>query len=473
MSAQQDIYAAGLENRPLILNKDNYIPWSSRLLRYAKRKSNAKFLTDDELTAQEAKQVQADDQAIHIILIGLPEDIYDVVDGCNSANEIWLRVQKTMKGMDISVQEKEARLLNELDKFTSVDGETVKSNIIISQRQNQSIQNVGNQNGLIVVPVVGNHNGNVVTAMIEQNGNGKNANHIRCYSCRGVGHYARNCTTRPRRRDYAYFQNQLFISQKEEAGLQLNTEEYDLMNVVADCEEEEEIHANYILMANLQQASTSGTHVNTTPIYDLDDSAELHQYENYYNNEIFNMFDQEGQYTELLKLINETYPEQQTVDNIISEASAMDPSGGEVEQHLVTIEETRSFYESLYNNLVIEVEKVNTINREIREVNEKLTAKLARYKGQEKPQLGDLKGKSTDTQTSSKSFDSNSQKLEDENVSLEFQALSLEKTNEHLNLVYHNLFDSIKQTRAQTILKTDSLQEKLNDELSENAKLRA
>ncbi|GJS35391.1 RNA-directed DNA polymerase, eukaryota [Tanacetum coccineum] len=44
MSTQQDIYDAGSENRPPMLNKDNYIPWSSRLLRYAKSKSNGKLL---------------------------------------------------------------------------------------------------------------------------------------------------------------------------------------------------------------------------------------------------------------------------------------------------------------------------------------------------------------------------------------------------------------------------------------------
>ncbi|GJU30535.1 hypothetical protein Tco_1174124 [Tanacetum coccineum] len=34
----------GSENRPPMLNKDNYVPWSSLLLRYAKRKSNWKFI---------------------------------------------------------------------------------------------------------------------------------------------------------------------------------------------------------------------------------------------------------------------------------------------------------------------------------------------------------------------------------------------------------------------------------------------
>ncbi|GKC75995.1 hypothetical protein Tco_1126769 [Tanacetum coccineum] len=53
------------------------------------------------------------------------------------------------------------------------------------------------------------------------------------------------------------------------------------------------------------------------------------------------------------------------------------------------------------------------------------------------------------------------------------KVLSLEKENEHLNSIYQNLFDSIKQTRALAKLKIDSLQEKLNDTTYGNAKLRA
>ncbi|GKD95216.1 hypothetical protein Tco_1375053 [Tanacetum coccineum] len=127
MPTQQDIYVDGLENRPLMLNKDNYVPWSSHLLRYTKSKPNGKLLTDDELTATEAKQVEADDQSIQTILTGLPEDIYAAVDSCNSAKEIWLRVQQMMKGTDIRVQEKESKLLNELERFTSIEGESIES----------------------------------------------------------------------------------------------------------------------------------------------------------------------------------------------------------------------------------------------------------------------------------------------------------------------------------------------------------
>nr|GFA79721.1 hypothetical protein [Tanacetum cinerariifolium] len=87
-------------------------------------------------------------------------------------------------------------------------------------------QNAGNQNQI--------GNGNLVAARAEGNAARQNGNQIRCYNCRGVGHYARNCIIRPRRRDAAYLQIQLLIAQKKEAGIQLQAKEYDLMAAAAD-----------------------------------------------------------------------------------------------------------------------------------------------------------------------------------------------------------------------------------------------
>nr|GEX26827.1 hypothetical protein [Tanacetum cinerariifolium] len=145
MSTQQDIYAVGSENHPPMLNKENYVPWSSRLLRYTKSRPNGKLIhnfiincpyvrrmipelgdpnrevpvnetfhvqTDDELTKKELKQIEANDQAIQTILLSFPKDIYAGVDSCETAQEIWLRVQQMMKFFDIGIQEKKAKLFN-------------------------------------------------------------------------------------------------------------------------------------------------------------------------------------------------------------------------------------------------------------------------------------------------------------------------------------------------------------------------
>nr|GEU61914.1 retrovirus-related Pol polyprotein from transposon TNT 1-94 [Tanacetum cinerariifolium] len=143
-----------------------------------------------------------------------------------------------------------------LTGYNDVIGNQVIQNAV----QNSRVQNIGNQNGLIGVQGNGNQNqirnGNLVAARAEGNAAGQNGNQIRCYNCKGT---------------------QLLIAQKEEAGIQLQAKEYDLMAAAADLDEIEEVNANCILMANLQQASTSGTQTDSAPVYDLDGSAEVIQ----------------------------------------------------------------------------------------------------------------------------------------------------------------------------------------------------
>nr|GFB58599.1 hypothetical protein [Tanacetum cinerariifolium] len=186
------------------------------------------------------------------------------------------------------------------------------------------------------------------------NAAGQNGNHIRCYNCRG----------------------------KEEAGIQLQAEEYDLMAAVADLDEIEEVNANCILMANLQQASTSGTQTDSAPVYDTDGSAEVH--ENCDDNEIFNMFTQDEQYTKLLEHIPESHKVSQNDNDVISEDTGMEQGGEIVKQHPANFKETHALYESLYQNLAIEVEKVNSVIRKLKEANADMTTELARYKNQER-----------------------------------------------------------------------------------------
>nr|GEY88572.1 hypothetical protein [Tanacetum cinerariifolium] len=195
----------------------------------------------------------------------------------------------------------------------NLNGYNVVHNVGNQVAQNPRVQNVGNQNGLIGVPENANQNGNgnLVVARAEGNAAGHNGNQIRCYNCMGVA-------------------------------------------AAADLDEIEEVNANCILMANLQQASTLGTQTDKAPVYDSDRSADVHDYENCNDNEIFNMFTQEEQYTKLLEPIPEPHQVPQNDNNIISE------------------------------NLAIEVEKVNTVNRKLKETNADLTTELARFKNQEK-----------------------------------------------------------------------------------------
>nr|GEY99651.1 hypothetical protein [Tanacetum cinerariifolium] len=136
------------------------------------------MLTEIELELKHTQQgssyevsIEADDQAIQTILLGLLEDIYAAVDSCETAQEIWLRVQQIMKGSDIEIQEKKAKLFNEWERQMqmiggnggnqfrqyagqnagNLNGYNEVQNVGNQVAQNPRIQNVGNQNGLIGV----------------------------------------------------------------------------------------------------------------------------------------------------------------------------------------------------------------------------------------------------------------------------------------------------------------------------------
>ncbi|GJY00185.1 hypothetical protein Tco_0357203 [Tanacetum coccineum] len=226
--------------------------------------------------------------------------------------------------------------------------QNVENQVVLNASQNPGVQNVGNQNGLTVVSEIANPygNGNVVTATVE--GNGK--------------------------QDAAYLQKQMQIAQKEEAGIQLTQEEIYFMVDAGAYDEIEKVTANCNLQDNLQQASTSGTQSDKAPIYDSDRSAEVYHSGNCYDNDIFNMFTQEEQYTELIEPITEPHQVQQNDSNVISAVSSVEQGGGKIEQHSAMAEETRAYHESLFHNIAAEVEKVNSkaleleIERLLREV---------------------------------------------------------------------------------------------------------
>nr|GEX04777.1 hypothetical protein [Tanacetum cinerariifolium] len=594
MSTQQDIYAAGSESRPPMLNKENYVSWSSRLLRYAKSRPNGKLIhnsilngpyvrrmipepgdanrevtvtetfhvqIDDELSEKELKQIEADDQAIQTILLGLSEDIYAAEKKAKLFNE-WERFTSNERESIESYYHRFLKLMNDLkrnkhfpkkissnlkflnnlqpkwsrqviifhqtkdlhtadytqlydflkynqkenylqqpmpnpkditDPTTAMNislalmAKAFKLNYSTPTNNNQRISsnlrnrqiaqpgmNMGQERQIHMVGGNGNQNqtgnGNLVAARTKGNAAGQNGNQIRCYNCRGV--------------------------------------EYDLMAAAADLDEIEEVNTNCILMANLQQASTSATQTNSALVYDSDGSAEVH--ENCDDNEIFNKLTQEEQYTKLLEPIPESHQVPQNDNDVISEDTSVDQGGEIVEQHRVNFEETHALYDSLYQNLAIKVEKVNSVNRKLKETNADLTTKLARFKNQ----IRDFKSLANEANASlarQKALELEierllkvvvsqdimnivqkesvvntsdlqtelehtrnplSQKLDNENVELEFQVLNYARENAHLKATYKNMFHSISVSRTQTKTIIASLQNELQSTIYTNAKLR-
>nr|GEX14144.1 hypothetical protein [Tanacetum cinerariifolium] len=175
---------------------------------------------------------------------------------------------------------------------------------------NPVVHNVGNQNRIIVVLGIANPNanqngnGNVVAARAEGNGNGNHENQIWCYNCKGLGYLA------------SKHRHRILRLTKLLSMTQMDELRYTNMIIV-------------IIMRYL-------------------------------------MFTQEGQHTDLLEPILKPHQVQQNDSDVIFVVSNVEQDGGLVEQNPAIVEETRALYDSLYNNLAIEVEKVNMVNRKMK-----------------------------------------------------------------------------------------------------------
>nr|GEY97781.1 hypothetical protein [Tanacetum cinerariifolium] len=283
--------------------------------------------TDDELFYKELKQIEADYQAIQTILLGLPEDIYAAVDSYETTQEIWLRVQQMMKGSDIGIQEKKDKLFNEWERFTSNEGESIESYYHLFLKLMNDLKS-------------NKHFPEKIASNL------KFLNNLQPEWSRHVTivHQTKDLHTT----DYTQLYDFLKYNQKEVDELKAEriAKNHDPLALMAN--------SNYPYESGFSEccSESKGSEYG---------SAEIH--ENCDDNEIFNMFTQEDQYTELLEPIPESH--QVPENDVISEDSSVEQGGETVEQHPANFEETRALYDSLYQNLTIEVEKVNSVKSTI------------------------------------------------------------------------------------------------------------
>nr|GEX95509.1 hypothetical protein [Tanacetum cinerariifolium] len=463
MSSQQDIYASGSENRPPMLNKDNYVPWSSRIIRYARSRPTGKTIVDSIENGPYVRRMIAT-LGEPSLLVPVPESLHEQTDeeltendlNCETAKEIWERVRQLMKGSDIGEQEKKAKLFNEWEKFTSTDGESIESyyhpfmQLMNDLKRNKHLpENIASNlkflnnlqpewkrheevNELRAERLAKSHDPlasmahsqnsfNFPTTHKDQSSSSthsqqsfpinnkynpqpslnqnfmqplmtshKNINDpteamnaalilfAKAFQLTSPTNNNQRTSPNPRNRQIAQpvmnigqdrqiqnvggnggnqfgqyagqvAQNQQWVLEMGIKPGATTTEDWVILLGIAlpdqeecDLDEIEKVNANCILMANLQHASTSGTQLDKAPVYDTDGSAEVHLKDNCYDYEIFNMFTQEEQYTDLLEHIPELQLVPQNDNHVNSVSPSMVQSGGTVEKSFAPNEETHS-----------------------------------------------------------------------------------------------------------------------------------
>ncbi|GJS64823.1 hypothetical protein Tco_0679387 [Tanacetum coccineum] len=153
-SNQQTLADSGANERPPMLEKGNYIPWESRFRRFLDNKledgermwnsiQNGPYqrpmVVDptnptvpileplSKMTEGNKKQYIADVRVMNYLLQAIPNDIYNSVDACKNAKEMWEQIKRLMHGSEITTHVRHSRLMDEFDKFAAKEGESLDS----------------------------------------------------------------------------------------------------------------------------------------------------------------------------------------------------------------------------------------------------------------------------------------------------------------------------------------------------------
>ncbi|GJV91406.1 retrovirus-related pol polyprotein from transposon TNT 1-94 [Tanacetum coccineum] len=446
---QQSLADAGSENRPPMLERGSYIPWASRFRRYLNRKrDNRKWLLKalDEgpyefknfvpegstiPRLQTAEDLEGDDLLLHdaemevmnMILLSIPNDIYNSVDACTSAKDIlqpeWLKYVtqvRLAKRLTVDSFDDIFDYLQQFEKLVSASREKKleKSHDPLalvahkgsSSRQTSSYyvthptfvvdyddeyqqDDVHNnsEDPLVSAMNSGNTGRNSRRAYVQEEvvegmnapketGNVQrtlrtpssgNTSTVQCYNCSGKGHYARNCP-KPRVRDSKYFMEQMLLAKQDEAGVILTDEQNDFLFADASrMEEIEELSANICLMARIQPAdhtSDDGPSCESAFISEVQ-SSSIDE-----NNE--------PMYPTHTKIINSTIGDDQINSNIKFDSFKGNVNSGSVEKdtHVPDL----CAIEKLARNAYQEAEKQRIFAQQVQTQNTHLTSQLEMYK---------------------------------------------------------------------------------------------
>ncbi|GJW77661.1 hypothetical protein Tco_0139343 [Tanacetum coccineum] len=120
---QQSLVDAGSETRPLMLERISYIPWASSFKRYLNRKREhrkrlnkaidegpyefkefthsktepPRMQTEEDLIGDDLKYYEAGIEAMNLIVIPIPNDIYNSVDACTTTQAMWQRLMNDLE----------------------------------------------------------------------------------------------------------------------------------------------------------------------------------------------------------------------------------------------------------------------------------------------------------------------------------------------------------------------------------------
>ncbi|GKA02179.1 integrase, catalytic region, zinc finger, CCHC-type containing protein [Tanacetum coccineum] len=273
----EHMIVAGAENRPPMLDKTMYNSWQSCMLLYIKGKKNGRMMLESIKNEPLVYPTIEENGQIRNKKYAELTEQEKLQDECDD------RVKLLMQGTELSYQERECKLYNKFDKFTSVKGESLyeyylrfaqlindmhtigmtmqQVQLYAYMSQHEGLENEAQmlrERYLDPLTLVANSQTQSNSAQYPQQlssipktahssqpylstyeifvgmGTKRNATSskgnnvtgqarvVKCYNCWGEGHMAGQCTQPKRPRNSTWFKKKMLLVQAQESGQELD-----------------------------------------------------------------------------------------------------------------------------------------------------------------------------------------------------------------------------------------------------------
>nr|GEY85727.1 hypothetical protein [Tanacetum cinerariifolium] len=308
----RDVLTVGSTMRIPLLYLGEYLQWVERFMNYLEEQTDGEAMIN---SIKNEKRIQKIDRLARSLLIqGLPNDIYSLIDSKKIAKDLWNALARHMLGSEYGEQDRKAAVLYEYETFKATKGELLfdtyiqylqvindlkkcgyskdnkktvmvtsdplalivektkvsksKKKVVVSSDSEGSEANDFNELKKITAlnfyskPT----NNNLRTSSTSQSANKKqefvksddkkddekkqDTSRVKCYNCKKEGHFAEDCK-KVKVKDYEYYKTKMLLAKKDKAEQVLLAEDQAWMESSSDSDQE--INVNMVFIDQIEK----------------------------------------------------------------------------------------------------------------------------------------------------------------------------------------------------------------------------
>nr|GEW72394.1 hypothetical protein [Tanacetum cinerariifolium] len=298
--------------------------------------------TPMNMTPENKAHFEAKKEAIHLILTGIGDEIYSIVDACQTAQEMWEAIERLQQegqgyakefGSHCKVLQEDYKPTNNNLRTSSNFRNKNVDTTLRFKNDNQSGQ-FGNQR---TVNVAGARE-KVRSSVVQQS-------EIQCFNYKEFGHFAKECRKPKRVKDFAYHKEKMLLCKQAKQGVPLQAEQYDWLADTDEEVDEQELEAHYSYMAKIQGVPTAESVIDSEPVEQVQNDAG------------YNVFANDLQHSEQSESVSNTCLVETDDSNVILGSPDMCEDAIQNDQNDVESDDERVALANLISNLKLDVDE--------------------------------------------------------------------------------------------------------------------